>query len=270
MPYTTEKEIAQCRIERREFHPDGSIFYDVHGHKYLLNSHTKSVTRLTEEPDLEIYHALSSLAGHENGDLYYRRAAAMCGNGIFRRMSRRLDPRELYDIEYEGELMYNMEADADLQYVILNRVKFSPLPLSDYPGQMTIRGSFKRIAIINSQFVDTKIMIISDINPEIFIIGSNMSASSVQIVDNNGREYDSDKIRISETMPSDEELEQLLDYIRSDADDILEEDVVEEGAGGLAASAAACLAFAGLIAATKAKKKTKKEERTLAHVIKQR
>lgn len=243
------ENIGSFILKNPEFHPDGSVFYDVHGYKYLLNDSTKAVTRLIDRPDPSALQDLHSLAGMPDDEISLRRVAAMSGNGVFRRMSRRTDPRELYDIEYQGELMYNMEADADMHYLILDRVNISALNAEGISGELSIRGSFKRIAIINSDITNAKITVISDTNPEIFIVGSDLSESSLRIVGDNGSEYEFDKIRISSELPPMEKLEQLLDYIRSDDDDVLD-DNCDGDVFGL--EAAACLAVAGFMAAVKA------------------
>ena len=248
------EDLGRFRLTR-DHHPDGTVFYDVYGYKFLLHNDTKVVTKLSDEPDATILHNLRSVSGSPLTDALLRRAVVMSGNGVFRRLSYRKDPRELCDAEYQGELMYNMESDADMHYLMFNRVDISPLESESISGNLTIRGSFKRIAIIDSNIIDAKITIISDRNPEIFIIGSNMSESSLRIVDGNGNEYVSDKIRVSNAMPPPDELNQLIDYIRSDEDDILDEDDDSPSDNSIfGIGTAACLAMVGMMAAAKSMK----------------
>lgn len=188
------------------------------------------------------------------------------GNGIFKRFRAITDPREISDIEYYGDIMYNMEADSETGYLIFNNIRFSSPPMSDYDGNFRIRGNFKRVAFIASQIKDTKITIISDDNPEIFIVGSDIGDSMISIIDNNGNPHEGDKIRYSTTMPDESRLASLLDYIRSDSPDILEEQDDSGVSGLLGAGIVACLAAAGMAVAQSSRVRSENKKENLHHV----
>jgi len=256
-------EEDQVKLVWPERRSDGVVFYDVHGYKYLFNTGTNKVSQLTFEPDTRALAEMKSYAG-SIGDPFYRPTVVICGEGIFARISKLNDPREISKIEYYGDLMYNMEADADLNYLVISDITFSSDGTDAFCGNFTIRGDFKRIAILDSFIADTKLTIISKTNPEIFIIGSNMNKSSIHIVDYNGEPYNVDKIRIAEREVSADERRAILEYVRSDSRDVLESETDCESSG-FGANIAAWLAVAGLVAAASPKKRIKRHIQKKVH-----
>jgi hypothetical protein len=245
-----EKEIVQLKMRNGDNHPDGVTFYDVHGMKYLFNTTTRATSQISSVPDYEM------LAGTRNlsARLSDSPKLLMSGNGIFRRLCIVDDAREMHDMEYNGDLMYNIEADSQMHYLIFKNIRYGSMPMDDYSANFRIRGNFKRVAFLASEIKDTKITIISETNPEVFIVGSDVSDSMIEIINNDGVPHSTNKIRRSDETLSDHDMSMLVDYIRSGDSDIIDESE-DSGSEIFGAGVAACLAIAGIVAAKSARSK---------------
>jgi len=237
-------EISPIEMRWGEVHDDGVVFYDAHGSKFLCDYNNK-------------IHKLG-VAGAEVADLMYhlspnavksKPAATMCGEGAFHRISMQADPREMNDIGYRGDMIYNMDADADLGYLIIKNSSFSNIDEGDV---LRIRGNLKKIAIVCSSVTDIPIKIISNTNPEIFIIGSYTSNSSIEVVNDQGVPYDDTNVVISGVSVSNADMESILSYVRRD-DSLDTQDDVETTISSTGIGMAACLAVAGIAAVLSSK-----------------
>lgn len=240
------KEMKNFNLEWREEHPEGYVFFDIHGHKYLFNKSNNKVEKLSSVPDMGV---LSEI----NLPLINKISRPVCvisGKGTFENFIQEGDPREIERMEYSGDMIYNLEADASTQYLIFNQSKYYSRGAAK--GEFRIRGSFKRIAIVESDIINTKIQIITDQNPEIFIIGSNIELSDIEVINNNGEPYSKDRMMISETMPDAQSVRDLLEYVRSDEPDVSTDDANDSSVG---VGVAAALAVAGMFAASAVNKK---------------
>jgi hypothetical protein len=157
-------------------------------------------------------------------------------------------------------MMYNMEADRDLGYLIINRMKFGPSDHDGLPGSLTIRGSFKRVLLVDCDIVSSKINIISDINPEIFIVSSNVSTSALSVTDDDANEHPKDRLYFSDSMPSEEEYARLVEYVKSNSDHFISEPPTASDGLSATLGAAACLAVASLVAISGNNKKSVAKE----------
>ncbi len=148
---------------------------------------------------------------------------------------------DIHNTELDGNIVMNYSLDASESYLVLDDCL---LESNNGNSAKIIRGKFKKILIHNCTILNTDLVIICDEPPEVYIVDTFWSNSRLSLVDNSGNPLSTEKV-ITTSLDSDEEVELLRDYVRSEDVGLMDK---KRNYGGLAVS----LALLGALAVTAA------------------